>query len=278
MQSASILALSFMLSVSMRQVSCAKSSERLGAAPITTEVASPIMIVHSTSVSLMVRDYSLLPSGSRGLLADPTTLSNGTTIVPGYCAYSATGDMYGLGVRLGFYVQSACTIVASVILLRGGRDSRANSIIMSFALTVAFGLGILDRLNQMTLEVQMFMPLVTMICLPLLSLIAVQWRQNSQETVRASVSGFVLSLVFLTSCALAMFGEVHGRYFGRCKLFSGLGGSSVKAIRGWAVWVTLLSVLTAIALVLLALLCAAKVFRALRIGSQGLGSSLPSRS
>ena len=47
-----------------------------------------------------------------------------------------------------------------------GPDSRANSIIMSFALTVAFGIGTLDPINQMVLEVQMFMPLVTMICLP----------------------------------------------------------------------------------------------------------------
>ena len=152
-----------------------------------------------------------------------------------------------------------------------------NYVICINNLTVAFGLGILDRLNQMALEVQVFMPLVTMICLPLLSLIAVQYRQNSQETVRASVSGFVLSLVFLTSCALAMFGEVHGRYFGLCKLFSRLGGTNVKAKRGWAVWITLLSVLTAITLVLLAL-CASKVFHALPIGSRGLGSSLPRRS
>src|SRR5271170_529181 len=126
--------LSLVVSVSMGQVSCARISER--ETPITTEVASPTMFSHSTSVFLMGRDYSLLPRGSCGLLAGPTTLPNGTTIVPVYCVYSATGDMDGLGVRSGFYLQSACTIVASVILLRGGRDSRANSIIMSFALTI----------------------------------------------------------------------------------------------------------------------------------------------
>ena len=224
-------------------------------APIMTEVASPTMTLsHPNALD------PVLPSVSRGLLADPTTLPNGTTIVPGYCEYSATGDMYGLGVRLGFYVQSACTIIACVILPRGGRDNRANSIILSFALTVAFFIGIRDRTNQMVLEVQLFIPLVTMICLPLLSLSVVQWRRNSQETVRANVPNFVLAIAFLTSSVLAVFGEVHGRYYGPCKLFSGLGGTSVKATRGWAVWVTLLSSLTLIALVLL-LICAAKVYR-----------------
>ena len=76
MQSASVLALSLMLSVSMGQ--CARMSER--EAPIPTEVASPTMVSQSMSVSLVVRDYSLLPSVSHGILADPTHLPNGTTV------------------------------------------------------------------------------------------------------------------------------------------------------------------------------------------------------
>jgi hypothetical protein len=125
---------------------------------------------------------------------------------------------------------------------------------MALALTVAFGLGIRDPNNRMALEVQLFMPLITMLTLPMLSAVLLQWKK-SQRSLSAHGSTIALASIFVASSGIALWGEVSGRYTGLCKLFSGLGGTSVKASAGWNAWVALLSLLTAVALTSLVACC-----------------------
>ena len=91
------------------------------------------------------------------------------------------------------------------------------------------------------------MALITMISLPMLSAVLIQWKK-SQQDLGAQGSTIALAAIFVTSCAIVLWGEIHGRYTGVCKVFSGLGGTSVKDRAGWNTWVALLSLLTAIAM------------------------------
>ena len=186
-------------------------------------------------------------SDSIGLISDVTTYANGS-VASYHCVYEITGDMYGLGIRISFYVQSACNIISCIVLNRGVELGKASSVIMTLALAVAFGIGIQDPINQMVLEVQLFMALITMISLPMLSAVLIQWKK-SQQNLGAQGSTIALAVIFVTSCVIALWGEINGRYTGVCKFFSGLAGTSVKARVGWNAWVALLSLLTVVALI-----------------------------
>jgi hypothetical protein len=73
--------------------------------------------------------------------------------------------MYGLGVlRLGFYMQSTAGIISNICFARGAEYSRSNS--------VAYGLGIRDSASS--IEVPIFMALITVVSLPELFLLAFQ--------------------------------------------------------------------------------------------------------
>ena len=193
-------------------------------------------------------------SQSSGLISDTTTFANGSVTSVLYI-YEITGDMYGLGIRISYYVQSACNIIACIVVERGVAElGRSNSAIMALALTVAFGLGIRDPNNRMALEVQLFVALITMISLPILLAVLIQWKK-SQQNLTAHGSIIALASIFLTSSGIALWGELNGRYTGLCKLFSGLGGTSVKARAGWNAWVALLALLTVVALTVLVACC-----------------------
>jgi hypothetical protein len=167
--------------------------------------------------------------------------------------------MYGLGIRLGFYVQAACCIIASIILDGGAQFGRANSALISFALLVAFGIGIPDPESVRQLEVQIFLSLVTLVCLPTLSLMVFQWR-DSHETSNTLGSMFALAISFLVSSVMSVWAEAQGPYNGPCQLLSGLGGHSIKTKSGWLTWLLLVSMLTVIATVLLSV-CVFKWFK-----------------
>ena len=167
--------------------------------------------------------------------------------------------MYGVGVRIGFYVQAACCILATIILELGVQFGRANSAIICFALLVAFGFGILDPVSQRQLEVQVFLSLVTAVSLPTLTLISFQWR-NFHESPKRLGSMLALAIIFLACCVISVWSEAQGPYTGVCELLSGLGRQSIKTKGGWLTWLVLVSLLTIIATVLL-VLCAYKMFK-----------------
>jgi hypothetical protein len=108
-------------------------------------------------------------------------------------------DMYGFGVRLGFYIQSACCIIA-IIFLKDGvefgclQDSLFKSI------------GVVNPENLKILEGQLFTSLVVMVSLPSLSQIVFQWHQIP-ESVYALGSTIVLATIFMVSCIVAMWGS-----------------------------------------------------------------------
>jgi hypothetical protein len=77
-----------------------------------------------------------------GLASVPTYMPSSNGTISGICIYTVTGDMYGLGVRLGFYLQSATGIIATVFIPDEGEQGRANSAILCFALLIAFSFDI----------------------------------------------------------------------------------------------------------------------------------------
>ena len=158
--------------------------------------------------------------------------------------------MYGLGVRLGFYLQSASNILATVFLVDGDENGRANSAILCFALLIAFGFSIPN--DPMALEVPIFIALITLISLPPLSL-PIFRRHQYEGNFKSYGSLLALALVYVTACGSCIWGDQH-EWFDQaspCPVYSGLGGSSAISPNGWTAWTVLLSLETGVAVVLL---------------------------
>jgi hypothetical protein len=94
----------------------------------------------------------------------PNVLAPGSMVQ--ICVFTITEDMYGLGVRLGFYLQAFCNRVATILLVDGGVTGRSASATLAFGILVAFQLGL--GTSSLSLEAPVFIALTSMISLPLL--------------------------------------------------------------------------------------------------------------
>ena len=222
--------------------------------------AHPFVSTTGTTSASTVAAVSTPTSASLGIPADPLPGTNSTVF--GFCEYDLSTDMYGVGVRLGFYLQSACIIIANPFLLQNADLGRASGGLMTFALLVAFGIGVGSDDTLLQLEAPIFISLVTVVSLPVLLLIVCRWIHPA-ESVHSQGTMVALASIFLASCITATWGVAQKRYLGACKIFSGLGGDSAKATTGWITWLALLGTLTAIAAVLF-LLALLKLFRTVR--------------
>jgi hypothetical protein len=241
----------------------------LSATPVASSSSRDLEIAFgSPRKSFAHQPQSLEP---RQIPADPYQIPGTNITFIGECIYNVTGDMYGLGVRIGFYLQSASCIVSNAFVVRGNELNRGTNAIMTLPLTVAYGLGFLDQANILPLEVQMFISLVAMVALPCLSVILLR-RSTIPGDIYSNGSIVSLTLIFVVACGLGTWGEATQPYHGACRVFSGLGGDSVKAKAGWSAWLALLCTLTATALSLF-LISIYRMWRSVKAFRHGFSTS-----
>lgn len=170
-----------------------------------------------------------------------------TTIVPtinpsvpvAICIYTITGDMYGLGVRIGFYLQAASNFIAAALLPRGIKEGRTTSAILVFGLVTAFELGIGE--SSLALESPVIVALMSMLTLPLLMQPALDWSWKEQAAKQSSL--LVISALYIAATGSSIWGVIHGWNRGstECDILSGISGRSALSQRAQTLWLVLFS-------------------------------------
>ena len=165
-----------------------------------------------------------------------TTIEN--TLDPGsmieICVYAITGDMYGLGVRLGFYLQALSNILAAALLIHGARECRTNSAVLAFGTVVAFVLGLGE--TSVALEAPVLLALVSILALPLLLQPVLDWKWKEAPSSLSSL--LVLMIIYCVAVSSTLWGFFHGWYRGppQCDIKSGISGASALSTAGRASW------------------------------------------
>ena len=180
---------------------------------------------------LVGRETAIIPFGTQSSSSSATKISMTPSTAPTpssqqiKCVYNATSDMYGIGVRTGFYIQSGLNILCGMLAFSSD-FGRGTSAVMAFAMTVAYGLGFRDDANLPQLEIQLFLPMVAMLTTPL-SLIL--WVQGAESEQFYSIGSLVmLSSLFMIAAIMGLIAVVLKPYNGPCPLFSGLGGYDLR--------------------------------------------------
>ena len=218
-------------------------------------------VVHSSHRFFFERDLASIPlteSSSSSAPIDKMSYTQPSTEAPSaatkinsppiQCIYNATADMYGLGVRTGFYIQSFFNILGGLIPHSSG-FGRGTSAVMTFALIVAYALGFEDPLDEPQLEIQLFLPLVTMISIPLSLLVFL--RGHLPQGFYSLGSLVSLSALFVVACILGLVGVARKRYNGPCPLVSGIGAYDQKSKGLWLGSIFILGTATCVGVVLL---------------------------
>jgi hypothetical protein len=155
------------------------------------------------------------------------------------CTYVLLGDMYGTGVRLGYYLQSLSTIL-SMLFSRGSDlgGVRGTTATMSLALTIAFVTGALSG-SSLALEIPIFLAIATCISLPTLLQPFFVWPIRFTN-VRGPASYIVMVLAYVFDLFFCFWGVVTAWYAAipqQCDILAGISGESVLSSAGYGSWI-----------------------------------------
>jgi len=208
-------------------------------APIefVTETFTVATTVLSASVTTITTSGSTCPSGASCSTLISTSyvpITTSTAIPVSVCVYNLTSDMYGLGVRLGFYLQAISNFLSAALLNHGvvdlGRDTSAS---LAFGILVAFLLGITE--SSLALEAQVFVALISIVCLPLLIQPILNWSWT--ESIASQGSLFVLYIIYIITMSTSVWGVLHGWIrTAQCDVLSGLSGRSALSPSARMTW------------------------------------------
>ena len=214
-----------------------------------------------TTTLFTTEAYTISPSPTVNITSSPPTGTHtvplndgapGTYVVTvTECGYNITGDMYGLGVRLGFYLQAASNVMTTAFVVNGANDGRSNSACLGFGILVAFGLGVSESL--LSLEEPVFVALMAIVSLPLIVQPIFDW--SCEGSIAIHGSWLALGAVFSAAMCMSLYGLYHGWDRGppECDVLSGLGGGEATSVNGHTAWTILFIFATMVALTALAL-------------------------
>lgn len=201
----------------------------------TFPTPSAASVVYHTSAANIIYSTPTPPTSS-------FSSSNG-----GECEYIITSDMYGIGVRIGFYLQG----VSNIFGLRPFHkdpDGRSITASLCFGLLVAFWLGI--ETTSISLEGPVFVALITAVSLPI---IIHPVLFDHPRSSRSSGSLLAVSALYSAAIMSVLFGSINGWYRGspECSVASAFSGENALSTHGKSAWLILFTVEALLSMALL---------------------------
>ena len=203
----------------------------------TTETSS---IVGSSTGSGLATQSPVSVSSSVGTSNPMPSVTTGVKVTGGICIYEITTDMYGLGVRIGFYIQAIVNITATVVIANGWKYGRLNTSIMAFALLLVFGMGV--RMSSLALEAPLFLALISIVSLP--ALLEMMFRRTVRRNRNFHGVYLTLAAIYVVSFAICLWGVRASWYDisrlpSQCPVLTGLTGGNALMPEGKVGWTVL---------------------------------------